>query len=78
MFFLLNSMRTPPTNVLCSTIIEENVTTGDMLLEKILEEDSNCDDRHRHEYILNDQEHEYDKKHLLGNGHTVTVHVTRI
>lgn len=60
-------------------LIEENIATGEMLLEKILEEDSNCcDDRHQHEYILNAHEHEYDKKHLLENGHTVTVHVTRI
>lgn len=48
-----------------------------MLLEKILEEDSNyCDERHQREYLSH--EHEHDKKHLLGNGHTVTVHVTRI
>lgn len=56
----------------------ENGTSGEMLLEKILEEDSNyCDDRQQREFISH--EHDvHDKKHLLGNGHTVTVHVTRI
>lgn len=48
-----------------------------MLLEKILEEEGNyCDERQQREYLSLETEH--DKKHLLGNGHTVTVHVTRI
>lgn len=56
----------------------ENGTSGEMLLEKILEEDSNyCDDRQHREFISHEHD-EHDKKHLLGNGHTVTVHVTRI
>lgn len=42
------------------------------MLEKILEEDS--DERLHREYISSD----HDKKHLLANGHTFTVHVTRI
>lgn len=55
----------------------ENGTPGEMLLEKILEEDSNySDERQQREFLSH--EHEHDKKHLLGNGHTVTVHVTRI
>lgn len=55
----------------------DNGIPGEMLLEKILEEDSNyCDERQQREYLSH--EHEHDKKHLLGNGHTVTVHVTRI
>lgn len=44
-----------------------------MLLDKILEED---DDRLQREYISH--ECELDKTQLLGNGHTVAVHVTRI
>lgn len=48
-----------------------------MLLEKILEEDGNfCDDRLQREYMSH--ECELDKKQLLGNGHTVAEHVTRI
>lgn len=59
-------------------IYAENGTSGEMLLEKILEEDSNyCDDRQHREFISHEHD-EQDKKHLLGNGHTVTVHVTRI
>lgn len=55
----------------------DNGIPGEMPLEKILEEDSNyCDERQQREYLSH--EHEHDKKHLLGNGHTVTVHVTRI
>lgn len=54
---------------------EDNGTTGELMLEKILEEDGNyCDERLHREYFSS----EHDKKHLLANGHTVTVHVTRI
>lgn len=56
--------------------ILDNGTTGEMLLEKILEEEGNlCEERQREYHSI---EHEHDKKHLLGNGHMVTVHVTRI
>lgn len=54
--------------------IKENGTPGE--LEKILEEDCNYEDRQQREFLSH--EHEHDKKHLLGNGHMVTVHVTRI
>lgn len=56
----------------------ENGTPGEMLLEKILEEDSNYSDERQQQREFLSHEHEHDKKHLLGNGHTVTVHVTRI
>lgn len=59
-----------------SNEIIENDTPGEMILEKILEEDGNYDERQQREFLSH--EHEHDKKHLLGNGHTVTVHVTRI
>lgn len=54
----------------------ENGIPGEMLLEKILEEDGNYDERQQREFLSHELEH--DKKHLLGNGHMVTVHVTRI
>lgn len=48
-----------------------------MLLEKILEEESNYgDERHHQREFLSPNEN--DKKHLLGNGHTINVHITRI
>lgn len=49
-------------------------TPGEMLLEKILEEEiSYGDERHQHP-----SPNENDKKYLLGNGHTVGVNITRI
>lgn len=47
-----------------------------MLLEKILEEES-CygDERNQRDYL---SPNENDKKHLLGNGHTANIHITRI
>lgn len=52
---------------------EGNGTAGELMLEKILEEDGNyCDERLQREYFSS----EHDKKHLLANGHTITVHVT--
>lgn len=48
-----------------------------MLLERILEEESIYgDERLQREYINSPNEN--DKKHLLGNGHTVNVNITRI
>lgn len=49
-------------------------TPGEMLLEKILEEESNYgDERNQHP-----SPNENDKKYLLGNGHTDGVNITRI
>lgn len=60
--------------------IKHNVeigTPGEMLLERILEEESIYgDERLQREYINSPNEN--DKKHLLGNGHTVNVNITRI
>lgn len=52
----------------------DNGTPGEMLLEKILEEESNYgDERNQHP-----SPNENDKKYLLGNGHTDGVNITRI
>lgn len=54
---------------------------GEMILEKILEEDGNYGEErnHQREYHSPDAHNENDKKHLLGNGHhTINVHITRI
>lgn len=50
-----------------------------MLLEKILEEGSVYnEDRSREILSTHENEHENDKRYLLGNGHTTNVNITRI
>lgn len=51
-------------------------TSGDMLLEKILEEEASyAEEREIQSPITMDRD---DKRLLLGNGHTGSVHVTHI
>lgn len=50
--------------------------SGEMLLDKIMEEDSNYgEDKHHREHI---SPNENDTKHLLGNGHQTSINITRI